>query len=232
MQEQFNLKQLQLRHPEAFFSSLHFGQFKFSLSDQVFIKYCILMNFIVLLIGFICLGLSLILNSVFEITSQQAISLAIILFCFVQFPYQFWTLHQAKVSSKRYASRLQKCLYLQALLILSISYNYFYLDSFHFSIISLIILAFISHIAISFEPFYKSNLSRFELLRLQKIRQMAYWSYLQSKSKNPQTIAHTPNLKQYYLNLHQKCMHEEQLLTNHLQHKTLKACLSDLKNNP
>ena len=231
MQEPFNLKQLQLRHPEAFFSSLHFGQFRFSLSDQVFIKYCILMNFIVLLIGFICLGLSLIINRLFDITNQQAISLAIILFCFAQFPYQLWiTLHQANVSSKRYANRLQKCLYLQALLILLISYNYFYIDSFYFSIITLIILAFISHVAISFEPLYKSNLSRFEILRLQKIRQIAYWSFQQSK--NPQAISHTKDLKQYYLNLHQKCMYEEQQLTNQLQHKTLKACISDLKNNP
>ena len=89
-------------------------------------------------------------------------------------------------------------------------------------IISMIILALSSFGAVTLEPLFKSSCSAIDQIKLQKLRQLAFWAYQQSRSKTPQPIQDQSNLQAYYQNLYQQCMHEEQKLLSSIRFKNFK----------
>ncbi len=77
------------------------------------------------------------------------------------------------------------------------------------------------------EPGFRSSTRSTLLVRLQHIRQLAYWSYQQSQSKEPEPVPLQKDLKKYYLELHQRCMQEEQKLLNEIHYKNFKEAFLD-----
>ncbi len=93
-------------------------------------------------------------------------------------------------------------------------------------IISMIILALSSFGAVILEPLFKSSCSAIDQIRLQKLRQLAFWAYQQSRSKTPQQIQGQSNLQAYYQNLYQQCMNEEQQLLGSIRFNSFKDYLN------
>ncbi len=210
MSNHFNLKELQQRHPEAFFQPLHFAQLKLPFYHSFHI-----INFAIIFLTAIstiilCLGFAILISDNFRFDILQALTLSTILFAFIQFPFQFWIQQQAKHCSKFYAQRLQNALYIQILIIILFVLNYFILDSPHLYFPSLVLFSFFGYVVIFIEPLYK-NTPRLEIVRLHKIRQMAFWAFQQTKNNSAQPT-------HYYLDLYNKCMLEEQKLSKQILH--------------
>src|SRR5690606_839074 len=222
----FDLAQLQLRHPDAFFCRLNYGRYKYlnqSIDLQLYLRIFIL----IMLTGFCCLCFSLPFYPDFVTSKHQAISAGSIVLMTLLYPYIWLSQYQAKYSSVRYAKRLQFCLYLQVPLVIFSLINYQYAHSVLIAFPCLLLLAFSSLIAVWVEPGFRNSTRSTLLVRLQKVRQLAYWSYRQSQSKDPQPVAHEHDLNQYYLTLHQRCMQEEQKLLDEIHYKSLKEAFSD-----
>jgi 16S rRNA U1498 N3-methylase RsmE len=90
----------------------------------------------------------------------------------------------------------------------------------------MIILAISSFGVVILEPLFKSSCSAIDQIRLQKLRQLAFWAYQQSKSKTPQQIQGQLNLQAYYQNLYQQCMNEEQQLLGSIRFNSFKDYLN------
>lgn len=138
------------------------------------------------------------------------------------YPYIWYAQYQAQFSSKAYSQRLQNCLYLQIPIFLVLLLNLYVIHSDMLVIISMIILALSSFGAVTLEPLFKSSCSAIDQIKLQKLRQLAFWAYQQSRSKTPQPIQDQSNLQAYYQNLYQQCMHEEQKLLSSIRFKNFK----------
>ncbi|MBP8064436.1 MAG: hypothetical protein KAY38_05525 [Acinetobacter sp.] len=205
----FDLKELQKRHPEAFFQPLHFAQLKFPFYHSVHVINLAIIFLTAMSTVMLCLGFAILISDNFRFDILQALTLSTVLFAFIQFPFQFWVQQQAKHSSKFYAQRLQNSLYIQILIIILFVLNYFILDIPHLYFPSLVLFSFFGYIVIFIEPLYKYNTPRLEIVRLHKIRQMAFWAFQQTKNNSTQQTY-------YYLNLYNKCMLEEQKLSKQI----------------
>ncbi|WP_216933896.1 MULTISPECIES: hypothetical protein [unclassified Acinetobacter] len=225
MSHAFNLQQLQLRHPDAFFYTLGYSRYK-CFNPVMDIHLYLRLLFFILLTALSCLFISAALYYHYFELKDQAISTASMILIALLYPY-LWRMHiQAKYSSIRYAKRLQNCLYLQVPLLFLCLLNFKYIQSAFLSMLCLVLITF-SFSTIWIEAYFKNAVPRIALVRLQKIRQLAYWSYRQSRSNQPQTVPHQSNLKQYYFELHQKCMQEEQRLSDQIRYSTIKDAFLD-----
>lgn len=222
----FDLAKLQLRHPDAFFCTLSYSRYKYL--NQTIDPYLYLrMGILILITGFCCLCFSLPFYPDFVASKHQAISAGMIVLISMLYPYIWRAQYQAKYSSARFAKRLQRCLYIQTLIVILSWVNFQYFHSVYITIPCLILLAFSSFVAVWVEPCFKNSTSSILLVRLQKIRQLAYWAYRESQSKEPQPVPLQKDLKKYYLDLHQRCMQEEQKLLEEIHYKNFKDAFLD-----
>jgi len=222
----FDLARLQLRHPDAFFCRLSYSRYKYL--NQTIDPYLYLRIGILMLITAFCgLCFSLPFYPDFMDSKNQAISAGTIVLISMLYPYIWRAQLQAKYSSVRYAKRLQFCLYIQTLIVVLSLINYQYLHSAFIALPCLGLLAFSSFVAVLIEPGFRSSTRSTLLVRLQHIRQLAYWSYQQSQSKEPEPVPLQKDLKKYYLELHQRCMQEEQKLLDEIHYKNFKEAFLD-----
>lgn len=216
----FDLATLQLRHPDAFFLKLRYSRFKFHALQNL--QFVIAINLLSLLICVACSISSVLLEYYFFKNATIAFNVTLIMLMALLYPYIWYAQYQAQFSSKAYSQRLQNCLYLQIPIFLVLLLNLYVIHSDMLVIISMIILALSSFGAVTLEPLFKSSCSAIDQIKLQKLRQLAFWAYQQSRSKTPQPIQDQSNLQAYYQNLYQQCMHEEQKLLSSIRFKSFK----------
>ena len=216
----FDLATLQLRHPDAFFLKLRYSRFKFNALQNL--QFVIAINLLSLLICVACSISSVLLEYYFFMNATIAFNVTLIMLMALLYPYICYAQYQAQFSSKAYSQRLQNCLYLQIPIFLVLLLNLYVIHSDMLVIISMIILALSSFGAVTLEPLFKSSCSAIDQIKLQKLRQLAFWAYQQSRSKTPQPIQDQSNLQAYYQNLYQQCMHEEQKLLSSIRFKSFK----------
>ncbi|WP_180076222.1 hypothetical protein [Acinetobacter sp. YH12106] len=216
----FDLATLQLRHPDAFFLKLRYSRFKFNALQNL--QFVIAINLLSLLICVACSIRSVLLEYYFFQNATIAFNVTLIMLMALLYPYIWYAQYQAQFSSKAYSQRLQNCLYLQIPIFLVLLLNLYVIHSDMLVIISMIILALSSFGAVTLEPLFKSSCSAIDQIKLQKLRQLAFWAYQQSRSKTPQPIQDQSNLQAYYQNLYQQCMHEEQKLLSSIRFKSFK----------
>lgn len=216
----FDLATLQLRHPDAFFLKLRYSRFKFNALQNL--QFVIAINLLSLLICVTCSISSVLLEYYFFKNATIAFNVTLIMLMALLYPYIWYAQYQAQFSSKAYSQRLQNCLYLQIPIFLVLLLNLYVIHSDMLVIISMIILALSSFGAVTLEPLFKSSCSAIDQIKLQKLRQLAFWAYQQSRSKTPQPIQDQSNLQAYYQNLYQQCMHEEQKLLSSIRFKSFK----------
>lgn len=216
----FDLATLQLRHPDAFFLKLRYSRFKFNALQNL--QFVIAINLLSLLICVACSISSVLLEYYFFKNATIAFNVTLIMLMALLYPYICYAQYQAQFSSKAYSQRLQNCLYLQIPIFLVLLLNLYVIHSDMLVIISMIILALSSFGAVTLEPLFKSSCSAIDQIKLQKLRQLAFWAYQQSRSKTPQPIQDQSNLQAYYQNLYQQCMHEEQKLLSSIRFKSFK----------
>ncbi len=216
----FDLATLQLRHPDAFFLKLRYSRFKFNGLQNL--QFVIAINLLSLLICVACSISSVLLEYYFFKNATIAFNVTLIMLMALLYPYIWYAQYQAQFSSKAYSQRLQNCLYLQIPIFLVLLLNLYVIHSDMLVIISMIILALSSFGAVTLEPLFKSSCSAIDQIKLQKLRQLAFWAYQQSRSKTPQPIQDQSNLQAYYQNLYQQCMHEEQKLLSSIRFKSFK----------
>ncbi|MCP0912258.1 MULTISPECIES: hypothetical protein [Acinetobacter] len=216
----FDLATLQLRHPDAFFLKLLYSRFKFNALQNL--QFVIAINLLSLLICVTCSISSVLLEYYFFKNATIAFNVTLIMLMALLYPYIWYAQYQAQFSSKAYSQRLQNCLYLQIPIFLVLLLNLYVIHSDMLVIISMIILALSSFGAVTLEPLFKSSCSAIDQIKLQKLRQLAFWAYQQSRSKTPQPIQDQSNLQAYYQNLYQQCMHEEQKLLSSIRFKSFK----------
>ena len=216
----FDLATLQLRHPDAFFLKLRYSRFKFNALQNL--QFVIAINLLSLLICVACSISSVLLEYYFFKNATIAFNVTLIMLMALLYPYIWYAQYQAQFSSKAYSQRLQNCLYLQIPIFLVLLLNLYVIHSDMLVIISMIILALSSFGAVTLEPLFKSSCSAIDQIKLQKLRQLAFWAYQQSRSKTPQPIQDQSNLQAYYQNLYQQCMHEEKKLLSSIRFKSFK----------
>lgn len=216
----FDLATLQLRHPDAFFLKLRYSRFKFNALQNL--QFVIAINLLSLLICVACSISSVLLEYYFFKNATITFNVTLIMLMALLYPYIWYAQYQAQFSSKAYSQRLQNCLYLQIPIFLVLLLNLYVIHSDMLVIISMIILALSSFGAVTLEPLFKSSCSAIDQIKLQKLRQLAFWAYQQSRSKTPQPIQDQSNLQAYYQNLYQQCMHEEQKLLSSIRFKSFK----------
>lgn len=216
----FDLATLQLRHPDAFFLKLRYSRFKFNALQNL--QFVIAINLLSLLICVACSISSVLLEYYFFKNATIAFNVTLIMLMALLYPYIWYAQYQAQFSSTAYSQRLQNCLYLQIPIFLVLLLNLYVIHSDMLVIISMIILALSSFGAVTLEPLFKSSCSAIDQIKLQKLRQLAFWAYQQSRSKTPQPIQDQSNLQAYYQNLYQQCMHEEQKLLSSIRFKSFK----------
>lgn len=216
----FDLATLQLRHPDAFFLKLRYSRFKFNALQNL--QFVIAINLLSLLICVACSISSVLLEYYFFKNATIAFNVTLIMLMALLYPYIWYAQYQAQFSSKAYSQRLQNCLCLQIPIFLVLLLNLYVIHSDMLVIISMIILALSSFGAVTLEPLFKSSCSAIDQIKLQKLRQLAFWAYQQSRSKTPQPIQDQSNLQAYYQNLYQQCMHEEQKLLSSIRFKSFK----------
>src|SRR5690606_9473985 len=219
----FDLATLQLRHPDAFFLKLRYSRFKFNALQNL--QFVIAINLLSLLICVACSISSVLLEYYFFKNATIAFNVTLIMLMDLLYPYIWYAQYQAQFSSKAYSQRLQNCLYLQIPIFLVLLLNLYVIHSDMLVIISMIILALSSFVAVTLAPLFKSSCSAIDQIKLQKLRQLAFWAYQQSRSKTPQPIQDQSNLQAYYQNLYQQCMHEEQKLLSSIRFKNFKDYL-------
>ncbi|WP_111883892.1 hypothetical protein [Acinetobacter sp. CFCC 11171] len=201
----FDLPTLQLKHPDAFYQRLLFAHFKIiSLTPTapvLIFSFCLIL--------FISLGsaaLGHILSTALSIHApKMAFNLGVLIILPLIYCYVWYAHYQARFSSKFAVQRLQIQLYLLGGFTLILATNFKYLQTDVLNLISLCGLFFSLFLCVFTELFYKRDSSAIERVKLQKLRQLAFWSYQQSlKQKEHQT---------YFYALHLQAMQEEQKLS-------------------
>ncbi|MGE8538171.1 MAG: hypothetical protein ACN6NI_02710 [Acinetobacter sp.] len=216
----FDLATLQLRHPDAFFLKLRYSRFKFNALQNL--QFVIAINLLSLLICVACSISSVFLEYYFFKNATIAFNVTLIVLMALLYPYICYAQYQAQFSSRAYSQLLQNCLYLQIPIFLGLLLNLYLIHSDMLVIISMLMLAISSFGTVILEPLFKSSCSVIDQIKLQKLRQLAFWAYRQSRSKTPQQIQGQPNLQAYYQKLYQQCMHEEQQLLGSIRFKSFK----------
>ena len=201
----FDLPALQLKHPDAFYQRLLFAHFKIinltPTAPVLIFSFCLIL--------FISLGsaaLGHILSTALSIHApKMAFNLGVLIILPLIYCYVWYAHYQARFSSKFAVQRLQIQLYLLGGFTLILATNFKYLQTDVLNLISLCGLFFSLFLCVFTELFYKRDSSAIERVKLQKLRQLAYWSYQQSlKQKEHQT---------YFYAIHLQAMQEEQKLS-------------------
>ncbi|MCL6245005.1 hypothetical protein M5F04_10680 [Acinetobacter sp. ANC 7200] len=201
----FDLPTLQLKHPDAFYQRLLFAHFKIinltPTAPVLIFSFCLIL--------FISLGsaaLGHILSTALSIHApKMAFNLGVLIILPLIYCYVWYAHYQACFSSKFAVQRLQIQLYLLGGFTLILATNFKYLQTDVLNLISLCGLFFSLFLCVFTELFYKRDSSAIERVKLQKLRQLAFWSYQQSlKQKEHQT---------YFYALHLQAMQEEQKLS-------------------
>ncbi|WP_180083793.1 hypothetical protein [Acinetobacter sp. YH12145] len=201
----FDLPTLQLKHPDAFYQRLLFAHFKIinltPTAPVLIFSFCLIL--------FISLGsaaLGHILSTALSIhAAKMAFNLGVLIILPLIYCYVWYAHYQARFSSKFAVQRLQIQLYLLGGFTLIPATNFKYLQTDVLNLISLCGLFFSLFLCVFTELFYKRDSSAIERVKLQKLRQLAFWSYQQSlKQKEHQT---------YFYALHLQAMQEEQKLS-------------------
>ncbi|QKQ70584.1 hypothetical protein [Acinetobacter sp. 10FS3-1] len=216
----FNFARLQLQHPDAFFLKLHYSRFKFSTLQKI--QFVIALNLLSLLICLLCSLGSIALEYYFFHEAQAAFNMSLMLLITLFYPYMAYIQYQAKFSSKVYAAHLQHCLYLHIPIFLGLLVNLYLIHSDWLVILSMLLVSVLLGGATILEPFFKPNTSVLDQVRLQKLRQLAFWAYQQSRSQSPQYVPDQPDLPAYYKSLHIRCMQEEQQLLQRIRFTSFK----------
>ena len=214
----FNLPALQLKHPDAFYQRLLFAHFKIinltPTASVLIFSFCLIM--------FISLSSAVLghmLSTALSIHDpNMAFNLGVLIILPWIYCYVWYAHYQARFSSKSAVKRLQIQLYLLGGLTLILAINFKYLQTDALNLISLCGLFFSLFLCVFTELFYKRDSSAIERVKLQKLRQLAFWSYQQSlKQKEHQT---------YFYTLHLQTMQEEQKLS-----ASIKSSFKDFLDN-
>lgn len=199
----FDFPAIQLKHPDAFYQRLLFAHFKIinltPTAPILIFSFCL-----ILLISLGSAVLRHILSTALSIHDpNMAFNLGLLIILPCIYCYVWYAHYQARFSSKSAVQRLQIQLYLLGgfTLLLAINFKYLQTDVLN----SLCGLFFSLFLCVFTELFYKPESSAIERVKLQKLRQLAYWSYQQSlKQKEHQT---------YFYAIHLQAMQEEQKLS-------------------
>ncbi|WP_180048742.1 MULTISPECIES: hypothetical protein [unclassified Acinetobacter] len=201
----FNLPALQLKHPDAFYQRLLFAHFKIinltPTAPVLIFSFCLILS-----IPLSSAVLGHMLSTALSIHDpKMAFNLGLLIILPWIYCYVWYAHYQARFSSKSAVHRLQIQLYFLGgfTFILAINFKYLQIDV--LNLISLCGLFFSLFLCVFTELFYKPESSAIERVKLQKLRQLAFWSYQQSlKQKEHQT---------YFYTLHLQAMQEEQKLS-------------------
>lgn len=220
--ESFNFSELQLRHPDAFFCKLGYSRFKFVGTLQN-IRFILATQLFIIFSLLCCTLLSLpFYQQHYFASAHQAMNAGAMLLLALFYLYVWWYQTKVKFSSHTFAKRLQRCLYILIGIFTILAINFYWLNSEIINVITITTMTLTSVCAMKIEPNFKNNSRAVDWVKLQKIRQLGYWSYLQYKSKHPQIIEGHNDLKSYYLMLHNSCLIEEQKLLIQICHKSWK----------
>jgi hypothetical protein len=209
-------QQLQRRHPGAFYQSLIYSHYKITGPTQF--SYFLS----TLIIAAICLSIvtiSVCFMQYLDFASDDVLNfnISILILIVLTYPILAWAYHQARFSSKFYAIRLRIGLYIQCLSVIGLSCNIIFWQNEHLMIIIFSLICFSSIRPIWIESTFLQTSQAVQRIQLQKIRQLSYWAYLESKKNTPQKIEGITDLKQYYQDLHLYAFEQEHLLSRNIQ---------------
>lgn len=212
---QFNFKALQLKHPDAFFLRLSYSHFKAhgAFQNLYFVAY---LNILCLILGLITSFMSVLLDHFIFQQPRLAFNIAMLVMSALCYSYVWYAQHQAYYSSKRFAKNLQGCLYIQMGIFGVLLFNLYVLHSDWLIILCMLIMALSSVCSVLTEPLFHTDSAVRDHVKLQKIRQLAYWSHVQMKKQQD------PELRNYYQALHQECLQQEEVLLTHIRFKSFK----------
>lgn len=218
----FDLPSLQLKHPKAFFQRLLFSHNKIvGLSPSVPVFLSCLLFFVFFIFCIQLMGHFA--QTFINVTTNTALFniglLCVVPFIFIYVAYAHF---QATYSAKCQIHVLQVQLYLLliTMLLLGFNFNYFHLDFiniFCFSCISLSTFGLVLS-----EPFFKSDCSAIDRIKLQKLRQLAYWAYKESKRIRK---GENQDIQDYFYQLHIQAMQQEQKLCQQIRFKSIREYL-------
>ena len=209
----FDLKQIQQQYPEAFKQTLYYGHFKVHglYDDRQHFKiagYCVLGFNALMLCATALLYFFNLLPSL-SLAANASVSVAAALL----FLWLWRAQHQAQFSSQASQRRLQGKLYGVVIWSVLLAANFCFLQSLMFVVIISLMLGLTSLTHIWVEAFFRPHVKAKQKLQLQQIRQVAWWSYRQSKKQ--------PAQKELFSKLHQQAMRAEQRLLEQVKFSSL-----------
>ena len=222
----FNLPALQLKHPEAFFQRLYFSHDKvIGLNPTAgWLVRCGLLALMFYLLSVLSgFGLSFFIPIE---TATNLFNIGFLLLLPFIFIYIWLCQYQASHSAKSLVQRMQIQLYLLCAVILGLAFNLLYphSDLINFSCICIVVLGIYGCVLSEF--LFKPQRSAIERIKLQKIRQLAYWSYRQSQNyslASHQNYHDSFNDQAYFQALHRQALAEEQKLCTEIRYASLKT---------
>ncbi|MGE8683792.1 MAG: hypothetical protein ACN6OV_04810 [Acinetobacter sp.] len=222
----FNLPALQLKHPGAFFQKLYFSHDKvIGLNPTAgWLVRCGLLALMFCLLSVLSgFGLSLFIPVE---TATDLFNIGFLLLLPFVFIYIWLCHYQASHSAKSLVQRMQIQLYLSCAVVFSLAFNLLYLhsDFINFGCVCIVVLSVYGCVLSEF--LFKSQSSAIERIKLQKIRQLAYWSYHQSQNHSlasHQNYHDSFNDQVYFQALHQQALTEEQKLWTKICYASLKT---------
>ncbi len=214
----FNLPALQLKHPDAFYQRLLFAHLKIinltPTAPVLIFSFCLILS-----IPLSSAVLGHMLSTALSIHDpKMAFNLGLLIILPWIYCYVWYAHYQARFSSKSAVPRLQIQLYLLGGFTLILAINFKYLQTDVLNLISLCGLFFSLFLCVFTELFYKPESSAIERVKLQKLRQLAFWSYQQSLKQKEHQL--------YFYTLHLQAMQEEQKLS-----ASIKSSFKDFLNN-
>lgn len=218
----FDLPSLQLKHPEAFFQRLVFSHNKIiGLSPSALVLLTCLLFFTFLIF---CTHLMGHFVQIFINVTTNTALFNIGLLCVVPFIFLYaaYAHFQAIYSAKCQIHVLQVQLYLLLIIMLLLGFNFTYFHSDFINILCLSCISLSTFGLVLSEPFFKSDCSAIDRVKLQKLRQLAYWAYKESKRNRKEE---NKDLQDYFYQLHIQAMQQEQKLRQQIRFKSIREYL-------
>ena len=212
---QFDFATLQLKHPDAFFLRLSYSRLKVHGAFQN-LRFVAYLNILCLSLGVITSFLSVMLDHFLFQQPRFAFNIAMLIMSALCYSYVWYAQYQASYSSKHFANRLQNCLYIQMGIFSALLFNLYILSSDWLIILCMLVMALSSVCAVLTEPLFHDHSAVVDHVKLQKIRQLAYWAHLQIKKQKDS------ELKNYYEKLHQDCLKQEAQLLSTIRFNSFK----------
>ncbi|ANF82241.1 hypothetical protein A3K93_08555 [Acinetobacter sp. NCu2D-2] len=215
---EFNLQQLQRQYPEAFFCRLGYSRYKLPVFYKSFAFITPLISFI--LITYLCSVLiALPLHQFYFASISDALDVSTIILMGMGYPYLIYIHYQAKYSSYHFAQRIQHALYALTILCLVLLINFLFIHIELISLMGLITFASLSLGTVFIEVNFKPHCRALDHIKLQKIRQLAYWTFRQSQRHK--------NRQQEYLDVHHLCLKQEHKLLLEIKYINLKDSFAE-----